>query len=724
MIRRCLVWLALCLFNAGVAGAAITAELRTTDIVLRLDADDNAPRLRTLQPAGQATWSNRAAELPIDYAERAGERVALRWRLDENATTITPRRVVVVYTCESPRLRLSWEWIARADYGPIEHRVRIDNLDTVELWLAMPDSFRFDWLVAPQSALRHVYIEKGDGNPSDEGTHEVSVRDGYAWTGTSSTYAHPPKGAPREIIPWFLMQREDDSRSGWYVGIEFSGRTRLSLSRETDSLHGAAGLNPDRGAVRTRLEPGKSVDTPVIFVGAFSGGADAAGNGLRRWEREVLTNPLTWKRPDYPMLVNNSWGSGMAVDEALAHRMIRDSAELGLEMFHIDAGWFRGVGDWRPNPDKFPHGLAAIADDAHRHGLKFGLWVDWTQAGVATGPGALNAHNAQVQDWLIADVPPDWKPEEYKGVTIDIGHPPAAKWAADEVERIVTEYQLDMLEHDGYLVAQGCTRTDHPHARPDPATITMRKEEGSSLVESSNATDVSYHAVRAYYDIHARLRADHPDLLLEACNDGGRMVDFGSAAHVDYFSITDTYDPLSNRRAFFDTSHVLPPAMLESYIEKWPTPRLENFRYMLRSGMMGWATIMLDTTAWTPEQHAAAKQEFQLYKSELRSFIRAADLYHVSDRPDGLHWDGIEYVDPHRNRGVVYAFRASTESEAQHTFVLKGVRPDGTYRLRFQDGSSPDTTATGRQLLESGLTVHLPLPNSSELIFIDDADAK
>ena len=42
------------------------------------------------------------------------------------------------------------------------------------------------------------------------------------------------------------------------------------------------------------------------------------------------------------------------------------------------------------------------------------------------------------------------------------------------------------------------------------------------------------------------------------------MVDFGSAAHGDYFSITDTYDPLSNRRAFYDTSHVLPAAMLES----------------------------------------------------------------------------------------------------------------------------------------------------------------
>ena len=48
------------------------------------------------------------------------------------------------------------------------------------------------------------------------------------------------------------------------------------------------------------------------------------------------------------------------------------------------------------------------------------------------------------------------------------------------------------------------------------------------------------------------LARDHPGLLFEVCNDCGRMVDFGSALHGDYFSITDTYDPLSNRRAFYD----------------------------------------------------------------------------------------------------------------------------------------------------------------------------
>ena len=91
-------------------------------------------------------------------------------------------------------------------------------------------------------------------------------------------------------------------------------------------------------------------------------------------------------------------------------------------------------------------------------------------------------------------------------------------------------------------------------------------------MDGPNSTDVSFRATRAYYQVQTQLRKQFPGLLFEICNDGGRMVDFGSAAHGDYFSITDAYDPLSNRRAFYDTSYVLPPAMLETYVQKYLRP--------------------------------------------------------------------------------------------------------------------------------------------------------
>ncbi len=716
-----------CLWALGVIASAshrglsqTTAAVQTEQTYLEVRAADTRPQIVRLG-SGTNSWRNDGSETLLDSVVIAGRLVPVRWEFNGNASHVESHRVTFVYDCLSPKLRLTWEWRARASTGPIEHTIDIENLTAADIWIPMQDSLQFRFPIDPKIELGQFYVEKGAGKPSAIGTHREVFPVGRDWTGTSSTYAHSATGEPREIIPFFAIENAS-TRNGWYVGVEFSGRTRLTIKRDSNSLRGAVGLNPSPGPFRSRLKPGEAFHTPPVFVGAFSGGIDALGNVLRPWERKALTNPHAWKNPDYPVLVNNSWGSGMQVDEKLAERMIRDSAELGLEMFHLDAGWFRGVGDWYPDPKKFPHGLAAVADYAHQHGLKFGLWVDWTQAGLDTKPGALNLRDPRVRDWTVSNLPPGWRPAPFKGQTIDIGEPAAHAYAEREVLRIIQSYRLDMLEHDGYLVAQGCARDDHPHAPPDPSRMAVVKDEGSYFVESSNSTDVSYHSVRAYYQIYAKLRQQHPNLLLEICNDGGRMVDFGSAAHGDYFSITDAYDPVSNRQAFYDTSYVLPAAMLECYVEKWPTPRIENFRHMLRSGMLGWLTIMQDTNAWTEQEHAAAKDEFHLYKKQLRPLIRDADMYHIAPRPDGVHWDGIEFLDGRRGRGVIYAFRGSNEAEVEHTFTLAGLLLNKNYLLSFHDHSASDRVVAGRKLLTSGLTVKLPVSNSSELIFIEEAE--
>jgi len=375
------------------------------------------------------------------------------------------------------------------------------------------------------------------------------------------------------------------------------------------------------------------------------------------------------------------------------------------------------VGDWVADPAKFPEGLAALADEAHRKGLKFGLWVDWTQAGTSRQPGALGIDDPARRNWMVSD-PPDgrWKPEPFKGMTVDLGVPAVADWAEGETQRIVAQNHVDMLEHDGYLVAQGCARGDHPHAPPDPANLRIEMEGVWPFVISTNSADVSLRATEAYYAVQESLRKQHPGLLLEVCNDGGRMVDFGAAAHADYFSITDAYDPLSNRQAFFDASHVLPPTMLETYVEKWPAPRRENFLYMLRSGMMGWLTLMQDPHDWTAEQREAAKTEVRFYKDKLRPLIRSADLYHLTGRPDGKGWDAVEYFDPARGSGAIYVFRGSDLEPSASSLPLRGLPSGRWYRLEFRDHPEDNRTMSGRQLLAEGIGVTLPMPDSSEIV--------
>ena len=722
MTRALWICLLLCLIPApGWETEATLGPIAVgnADNRVELLAGPSLPRLLRLTATNGTTWQNIDSERLIATATIDGAGVPLHWRFNSGASRYGKHFASLVYDDPASGLQLYWEWRAASLHGPIEHVIRIRNPGSHEVWIPLQPSLRFAWRVPVRTPLQQLWIDKGAGEAPPIGTHLVPLADGYGWRGESSTFAHPRAGQPREIIPWMLVRQTTPVPADWYLGVEFSGRVAMKLARHGDTLDGVAGLNPEPGPFRTRLVAGETFVAPTVFVGAGHGDVDTTGNILRRWVRAVLNDPATLRNPAYPLLTVNSWGSAMAISEGRARRMIDDAHRLGFEMFHLDAGWFRAVGDWHPDPEKFPHGMAALADYVHQHGMKFGLWTDWAQAGTSVAKGALNVADPRVRDWLTTDPPPGWKPAEFKGITIDLGVAAAQAWATAETNRIVHDYHVDMLEHDGYVVAQGCDRTDHPHAPIDPARTHRYSEDDFLWVDSSNSTDVSLHATRAYYAIQAALRRRHPGLLLEICNDGGRMVDFGSAAHGDYFSMVDSYDPLSNRQAFYDASHVLPPAMLEAYVKAWPTPRIENFRYMLRSGMMGWLTVMIDTNSWTPEQHAVAAREIAFYKSTLRPLIRSANLYHVGPRPDGRGWDGTEYFDDERNTGVLYAFHGSVAAPTTFRFQLRGLRDGGRYRLHFRDGSSPDRVASGRELMQSGVAVSLPMANSSELVRIE-----
>jgi hypothetical protein len=145
---------------------------------------------------------------------------------------------------------------------------------------------------------------------------------------------------------------------------------------------------------------------------------------------------------------------------------------------------------------------------------------------------------------------------------------------------------------------------------------------------------------------------------------------------------------------------------------------------MLRSGMLGWFSLMLDTSHWSARQRADARVQLALYKSALRPLIRAADLYHVSQRPDGVHWDGIEYYSAALGRGVLYAFRGSAPDQPAHRFRLRGLTPGSRYALKFQDqGAAANRVQTGEVLMRQGVAVTLKWPLSSELVFFEQVQS-
>ena len=118
---------------ASVAVSQVNARLKTSDTEITLRSTDSAPLLTTLTVPGHASWTNRNSEALLDSAEIAGRPTPIHWRFNREASTLNKRNVVFIYDSQSPHLRLTWEWRVRESYGPIEHQIRIENLDSLEL---------------------------------------------------------------------------------------------------------------------------------------------------------------------------------------------------------------------------------------------------------------------------------------------------------------------------------------------------------------------------------------------------------------------------------------------------------------------------------------------------------------------------------------------------------------------------------------------------------------
>jgi alpha-galactosidase len=64
-------------------------------------------------------------------------------------------------------------------------------------------------------------------------------------------------------------------------------------------------------------------------------------------------------------------------DDILANleRLAGQRDELPLEYVQVDDGYQAGIGDWLTTNERFPHGMAWLAERVHERGFKAGLWL-------------------------------------------------------------------------------------------------------------------------------------------------------------------------------------------------------------------------------------------------------------------------------------------------------------------------------------------------------------
>lgn len=645
-------------------------DTRDTHVSLHVNTE-NQLCLDELRGPDGWNWTATPSVLPLlDRVTVAGTQITPQWRLDhaerqqsDNATTAT-----LTFRCVEPALQLKSVWTAHPGPGPVRHVMFIQNLSPQLVTIGKQESMEVQ-LAGPDMAIRARYI-RDDGAVPDE----VGV---YCDPLTADYHRELPITEGEDFIPLAIVDAND--QQGVYVGWEWSvGRLTINGLSTPRSARVIAG-NGD--LFRTDLDPGETFDVPPAFLGTYRGDLDDAANSLHKYLFAHAVPKILRQDPQYPRVEWNAFaatglGQGSWIPtETKYYPLIDDIAPLGFDDVVIDVGWWEGDTTTQPRPPignakLWPRGMRAASDYAHEHGMRFGLY--WNHNTSMT-----TAEGRQLRQ--------------------------------EDVQHLFHDFNVDYYRTDG---------TD--------GNVLQIGELGPES-RAHYAEDLGYWQTKGFYEVTDWLQANVPGFLYENCTGGGRLKDYGVMKRAIRIQDQDRYYPIDARRAFWDASYAMHPMQLSTLSGSWSEWQASGSVYEFRSASLGAPYWHPDAPnggnggpKWSESQRLLIKQAVETYKSKIRPLVRHGNLYHVFPRPDDKNWDGIEYFDPDNQRGAIYVFRPESP-ESQHTIKLRGLTSEATYWVWCEDGAFAARQIGGEKLMTTGLTITLPKPFSSDLVFLQNS---
>ena len=196
-----------------------------------------------------------------------------------------------------------------------------------------------------------------------------------------------------------------------------------------------------------QMEPGQSLSTPEFYGGYTEQGFGEASRHLHHLELDEVQphQPAPRLRP----VIFNSWDvTEFAVNEENQKQFAVIAAKLGVEHFMMDDGWFgarktdrAGLGDWYPDPDKFPHGLKPLIDYVHSLGMEFGLW--WEPEMVNPDSNLYREH----PDWAI-NFPGRPRSEGRNQLILNLARDDVKEYLFNVFDKLLRENDIKIVKWD------------------------------------------------------------------------------------------------------------------------------------------------------------------------------------------------------------------------------------------------------------------------------------
>jgi alpha-galactosidase len=478
----------------------------------------------------------------------------------------------------------------------------------------------------------------------------------------------------------------------WSIAVAWSGSWKIAAQLADDgAVHLVGGVNDFD--LRHRLAPGAVAELPEA-VGVYT---DQGLTGLTaRWHSYQRT---LLPRADEPRPVHyNSWEAAyFDVGYSQQLDLATVAADLGVELFVIDDGWFAarrtdnaGLGDWTPDPVKFAGDtMRQLSDEVHALGMQFGLWVEPEM--VNEDSDLYRAHPDWVYQW-----PTRVRTVARHQLMIDFSRVDVQNWAIGTLDALVGDNRLDYLKWD----------MNRPLAEPNSVSVS---DGGSVWIEH----------VRGLYRVWDELRSRHPRLWIESCASGGGRADLGAIARTHWVWPSDNTDPLERLEIQRGYSMVNLPMTMSSWVTDRPalSRRDTPLRFRFHVAMSGLLAIGGDIRVWPDADRDTARRYVALYK-DIRSLVQFGRLFRL-DSPDPGSTDTLAYVADDRSRAAVFVFaRAVLHTSSRQLIRLRGLDGEANYRLTNTE-SGEVAEFSGSFLQGHGVLVPLVGHYDSTILLLD-----
>ena len=478
------------------------------------------------------------------------------------------------------------------------------------------------------------------------------------------------------------------------------------------------------GPAEVVLQSGESYTTPALFAAYSDRGLDGISEAFYAWFRSRPHHVGAVSGKARPVVLN-TW-EAVYFDHNLDTliELAESAADLGVERFVLDDGWFRGrrddhagLGDWYVDETVWPGGLTPLIDAVTSRGMEFGLWVEPEMVNLDSD--IARAH----PEWIVGPsatsykdggrLPLEWRQQH----VIDLVNPDAWQYIYERMDTLLRENNISYLKWD----------------------------QNRDLLEHGHAGRASVHEqTLAAYRLFDALRAAHPGVEIESCSSGGARVDLGILERTDRIWASDCNDALERQTIQRWTGMVVPPELVGGHIgptTSHTTGRTHDLSFRAITALFGHFGMEWDVRSVTGAERQELKRFIGLYK-EHRGLIHSGRMVRADVPDESLMVHGVvaNESDGGTPVGATAALFAVVKTRTGFTekpgrVAIPGLDPSRAYRVEAIFPSPGDADhghtfieakpapwlasgaeATGRFLAEVGLPTPVLNPEHAILL--------